>query len=119
MLHHKRIYVTPSHTKKIFGNMKRERKGFFGRVTPLFQTMMVQAHEEMGEGSEIPTDPHHTPIITQPSSSQPHKKQKSRKSKKKNNEVPQPSGSTHNVPDKNIPTTSNDPLLSGEDRLKL
>ncbi|GJV97828.1 putative ribonuclease H-like domain-containing protein [Tanacetum coccineum] len=119
MSHHKRIYVTPSHTKKIFRNMKREGKGFSGRVTPLFQTMMVQAHEEMGKGSEIPTDPHHTPIITQPSSSQPQRKQKSRKSKKKNTEVPQPSGSTDNVPDENVPTTSNDPLLSGEDRLKL
>ncbi|GJS64417.1 hypothetical protein Tco_0678981 [Tanacetum coccineum] len=39
--------------------------------------------------------------------------------KKKNTEVPQPSGSTDNVPDENVPTTSNDPLLSGEDRLKL
>ncbi|GJY09879.1 putative ribonuclease H-like domain-containing protein [Tanacetum coccineum] len=27
MSNHKRIYVTPSHTKKIFGNMKREGKG--------------------------------------------------------------------------------------------
>ncbi|GJY77476.1 hypothetical protein Tco_0482592 [Tanacetum coccineum] len=103
----------------IFGNMKREGKGFSVRVTPLFQTMMVQAHEEIGEGSEIPTNPHHTPIITQPSSSQTQRKQKSRKSKKKNTEVPQPSGSTDNVPDENVPTTSNDPLLSGEDRLKL
>ncbi|GJX29051.1 hypothetical protein Tco_0237130 [Tanacetum coccineum] len=99
--------------------MKREGKYFSGRVTPLFQTMMVQAHEEMGEGSKIPIDPHHTSIITQPSSSQPQRKQKSRKSKKKNTEVPQPSGSTDNVPDENVPTTSNDPLLSGEDRLKL
>ncbi|GJR16186.1 retrovirus-related pol polyprotein from transposon TNT 1-94 [Tanacetum coccineum] len=41
------------------------------------------------------------------------------KSKKKNTEVPQPSGSTNNVPDENVPTTSNDPLLSGKDRLKL
>ncbi|GJV09472.1 hypothetical protein Tco_1347128 [Tanacetum coccineum] len=81
--------------------------------------MMVQAHEEMGEGLEIPIDPHHTPIITQPPSSQPQRKQKSRKSKKKNTEVPQPSGSTNNVLDENVPTTSNDPLLSGEDRLKL
>ncbi|GKB57783.1 ribonuclease H-like domain-containing protein [Tanacetum coccineum] len=30
-----------------------------------------------------------------------------------------PSGSPDNVPDENVPTTSNDPLLSGEDRLKL
>ncbi|GJY56080.1 putative ribonuclease H-like domain-containing protein, partial [Tanacetum coccineum] len=41
------------------------------------------------------------------------------KSKEKNTKVPQPSGSTDNVPDENVPTTSNDPLLSGEDRLKL
>ncbi|GJU89502.1 hypothetical protein Tco_1301925 [Tanacetum coccineum] len=97
-------------------------KAFFspsGRVTPLFQTMMVQAHEEIGEGVKIPTDPHHTPIITQPSSSQPQRKQKSKKSKKKNTEAPQPGSSINNVPDENIPTTSNDLLLSGEDRLKL
>ncbi|GJZ66705.1 hypothetical protein Tco_0623401 [Tanacetum coccineum] len=119
MSHHKRIYVTPSHTKKIFGNMEREGKGFSGRVTLLFQTMMVQAHEEMGKGSEIPSDPLHTPITTQPSSSQPQRKQKSKKSKKKTTEVPQPSSSTDNVPDENVPTTSNDPLLSGKDRLKL
>ncbi|GKE61684.1 hypothetical protein Tco_1512051 [Tanacetum coccineum] len=56
MSHHKRIFVTPSHTKMIFGNMKREGKGFSGRVAPLFQTMMVQAHEEIGDGSEIPTN---------------------------------------------------------------
>ncbi|GJW05110.1 hypothetical protein Tco_1563966 [Tanacetum coccineum] len=41
------------------------------------------------------------------------------KSKKKNTKVPQPSGSTDNVPDENVPTTSNDPLLTGKDRLKL
>ncbi|GJX40674.1 uncharacterized mitochondrial protein-like protein [Tanacetum coccineum] len=67
-----------SHTKKIFANMRRQGKDFSGRETPLFPTMIVQAQEEMGEGSTMPTDPHHTPIITQPSSSQPQKKQKSR-----------------------------------------
>ncbi|GJR67102.1 hypothetical protein Tco_0013167 [Tanacetum coccineum] len=40
------------------------------------------------------------------------RKQKFRKSKKNNTEVPQPSSSTDNVPDENVPTTSNDPLLS-------
>ncbi|GJT96559.1 hypothetical protein Tco_1092077 [Tanacetum coccineum] len=49
MSNHKRIYVTPSHTKKIFGNMKRVGKGFSGRVTPLFLTMVVHNQEEMGE----------------------------------------------------------------------
>ncbi|GJZ80596.1 hypothetical protein Tco_0645590 [Tanacetum coccineum] len=54
--HHKRIYATPSHTKKIFGNMKREGKGFSGRVTPLFQTMMVQLNKRNGDSSKS-TDP--------------------------------------------------------------
>ncbi|GJZ45796.1 hypothetical protein Tco_0593392 [Tanacetum coccineum] len=67
MSKHKGIYVTPSHTKKIFANMKREGKGFSGKITPLFQTMMVQAPEDMGEDLAAPTDSHSTPIITQPS----------------------------------------------------
>ncbi|GKB99022.1 hypothetical protein Tco_0985159 [Tanacetum coccineum] len=58
---HKRIYIAPSHTKKIFGNMKSVGKGFSGKETPLFQTMMVQDQEEVGKGSEMPNDPHHTP----------------------------------------------------------
>ncbi|GJX93737.1 putative ribonuclease H-like domain-containing protein [Tanacetum coccineum] len=94
MSSHKRIYVKPSHTKKI-------GKDFSGRETPLFPTMVVQAQEEMGEGSAMPTDPHHTPIITQPSSSQPQRKQKSRRSKRKDTEVPQPSDPT-NVADEAV-----------------
>ncbi|GJY47045.1 hypothetical protein Tco_0436108 [Tanacetum coccineum] len=84
---HKRIYIAPSHTKKIFGNMRRVGKGFSGRETPLFQTMMVQDQEEMGKGSEMPTDPHHTHTIIQPSTSQPQKKQRSRRSKRKDTEM--------------------------------
>ncbi|GKA33833.1 hypothetical protein Tco_0720262 [Tanacetum coccineum] len=42
-----------------------------------------------------------------------------KKSKKNNTEVPQLSDSIDDVPDENVLTTSNDPLLSGEDRLKL
>ncbi|GKC76325.1 hypothetical protein Tco_1127099, partial [Tanacetum coccineum] len=53
--------------------------------------MVVQAQEEIGEGSEKLTDPHHTLIISQPSSSQPQKKQKSRRPKKKDTQVSQPS----------------------------
>ncbi|GJX21921.1 hypothetical protein Tco_0226366, partial [Tanacetum coccineum] len=67
------------------------RKYFSGRETPLFLTMVVQAQEKMGEGSTMPTDPHHTPIITQPSSSQPQRKQKSRRLKRQDTKVPQPS----------------------------
>ncbi|GJX54132.1 hypothetical protein Tco_0282501 [Tanacetum coccineum] len=54
---HDDIYVTPSHTKKVFANMKREGKDFSRRVTPLFPTMMEQAQEDMGKGSasSVPT----------------------------------------------------------------
>ncbi|GJW09668.1 hypothetical protein Tco_1575495 [Tanacetum coccineum] len=109
--------------------MKRVGKGFSGAVTPLFLTMMVQAQEEMGEGSAMPTNPHHTPII-QPSTSQPQKKQ-SRRKQRKDTEIPQSSGPTEPIADEvvneeNVPTQSNDPPLSrfntlgsGEDKLKL
>nr|GEV70412.1 hypothetical protein [Tanacetum cinerariifolium] len=85
------IFVISSHTKKVFANMNMEGNDFSGKVTHLFATMMVQAPEDMGEGSEIPTDPHHTPIVTQPSSSLPQKKQKSRRKQRKEIKVPSPS----------------------------
>ncbi|GJZ48115.1 putative ribonuclease H-like domain-containing protein [Tanacetum coccineum] len=96
MTKHKEIYVTPSHTKKVFDNMKREGKGFSRRVTPLFQTMMVQAL----------------------------KKKQPRRKQRKNTKVPQPIGSTEPITneaanEEHVPTHSNIPLLSGEDRMKL
>ncbi|GKC35023.1 hypothetical protein Tco_1047407, partial [Tanacetum coccineum] len=112
---HKEIYVTPSHTKNIFANMKREGKGFSGRITPLFQTMMVQAPKEVGEGSVVHTDSHHT--TTQPSTSRPQKKQSRRKQRKD-------SGLTEPITDEatneeHVSTPSYDPSQSGEDRMKL
>ncbi|GKE26028.1 hypothetical protein Tco_1441412 [Tanacetum coccineum] len=95
---------------KIFGNMRRVGKGFSGRDTPLFQTTIVQDQEEVGEGSEMPTDPHYTPTIIQPSTSQPQKKQRSRKSKRKDIEVPQPSGTTTNVADEAVNEEMDDSL---------
>ncbi|GJV59285.1 hypothetical protein Tco_1465385 [Tanacetum coccineum] len=74
MSHHKKIYVNPSHTKKIFANMKREGKDFSGRVTPLFATTMIQANQEEGVDSGIPTATQQTPITIQPSTSKPQKK---------------------------------------------
>ncbi|GJX73705.1 hypothetical protein Tco_0312300 [Tanacetum coccineum] len=91
---HKRIYDAPSHIKKIFGNVKRVGKCFSGRETPLFPTMVVQNQAEKGEGSTIPTDPHYTPTIIQPSTSQPQRKQRPRKPKRKDTEVPQSSSLT-------------------------
>ncbi|GJS28020.1 hypothetical protein Tco_0488640 [Tanacetum coccineum] len=53
MSHHKQIYVNPSHTKKIFANMKREGKDFSGRITPLFERMMVQPTQDEGVDSGL------------------------------------------------------------------
>ncbi|GJV59619.1 putative ribonuclease H-like domain-containing protein [Tanacetum coccineum] len=108
---HKRIYVAPSHTKNIFENMRRVGKDFFGNVTHLFPTMMVQAQQEHGEGSAMPTAPQHTPAITQPSTTQPQKTQKPRKPTRKNTEVPQPSGSTDNVADEAVYKELDDSLV--------
>ncbi|GJU32255.1 zf-CCHC domain-containing protein [Tanacetum coccineum] len=53
---HKKTFVNPFLTKKLFGNMKREGTGFSRKVTPLFETMMVQASRDVAEDSELPTD---------------------------------------------------------------
>ncbi|GJW97264.1 hypothetical protein Tco_0179072 [Tanacetum coccineum] len=82
MTRHKDVYVTLSHTKKVFANMKRPGKGFSGRVTPLFPTKMVQAPKDMGEDSVAPSNSYSTPIISQPSSSKPQKKKSRRKQRK-------------------------------------
>ncbi|GKA42337.1 putative ribonuclease H-like domain-containing protein, partial [Tanacetum coccineum] len=67
---HKGIYVTPSHTKKVFANMKRPGEGFSGKVTPLFQTMMVQAPEDMEPITDEATNEEHvsTPSYNLPQS---------------------------------------------------
>ncbi|GJZ26251.1 putative ribonuclease H-like domain-containing protein [Tanacetum coccineum] len=116
MSRHKGIYVIPSHTKKVFANMKRPGKGFSGKLTYLFETMMVQATEDIGEDSAAPTDSHSTPIHTQPSSSKPQKKKSRRKQRKD-------SGPTEPIPDEaineeHVATPSCDPPQSGEDRMQ-
>ncbi|GKB95526.1 hypothetical protein Tco_0981663 [Tanacetum coccineum] len=109
MATHDRIYIAPSHTKKIFGNMKRVGKGFSSRVRPLFPSMVVHNQEEMGEGSVIPIDPHHTPTFIQ-LSPQPQKTQKPRRPKKKNTQVPQSSVPINNVADKAVYKEMDDSL---------
>nr|GEV64291.1 retrovirus-related Pol polyprotein from transposon TNT 1-94 [Tanacetum cinerariifolium] len=78
----------------------RVRKCFSGRVTPLFPTMVVQS--ELGKGSAMPTDPHHTPTTLQSSSSQPQKTHKPRKPKRKVTQVPQPSDLMEHVVDEAV-----------------
>ncbi|GJX89741.1 putative ribonuclease H-like domain-containing protein [Tanacetum coccineum] len=84
------VYDTPSHTKKIFANMRRQGKDFSRTVTLLFSSMLTQ-QADMGEGSGQPTDPQYTSTsvqtfnkepITIPLSSQPKKTHKPRKAKR-------------------------------------
>ncbi|GJY83929.1 putative ribonuclease H-like domain-containing protein [Tanacetum coccineum] len=49
----------------------------------------------------------------------PDRKKQSRRKQRQDTEVPQPSNSTNDVADENIPTHSNDLPQSGEDRLQL
>ncbi|GJY41333.1 hypothetical protein Tco_0428603 [Tanacetum coccineum] len=107
---HESIYISLSHTKKIFANMRRADKGFSSRVTPLFLTMVVQNQSKLGEGSANPTDPHHTPTIIQ-LSTQPQKTQKPRKPKRKDTQVPQPSGPSDNVADEAVHKELGDSLV--------
>nr|GEU91012.1 hypothetical protein [Tanacetum cinerariifolium] len=91
----KHTMVANSTTKAEY--VAASRKDFFGWETPLFPTMMVQTQEDMGEGSINPTDPHHTPTIIQPSTSQPQNTKQHRKPKRKVTEVHQPSDPTKHV----------------------
>ncbi|GJS72707.1 hypothetical protein Tco_0705548 [Tanacetum coccineum] len=65
----------------------------------------------MGEGSANPIDPHHTPTIIQPSTSQPQKKQKPRKPKRKDTQIPQSSGPTEHVADEAVYKELDDSLV--------
>nr|GEV79000.1 copia protein [Tanacetum cinerariifolium] len=102
MSKHNSIYVIPSHIKKVFSNMKRVGKDFSERDTPLFPTMIVQAQEELGEDTKIPTETQHTPIIIQPTTPKPQRKQKPRKTRRKDTELPQTSVPTKVVADEAV-----------------
>ncbi|GJY64903.1 hypothetical protein Tco_0466363 [Tanacetum coccineum] len=72
--------------------------------------MVVQNQSQLGEGSAIPTDPHHTPTIIQPST-QPQKNQQPRKPKRKDTQVPHPNDPIENVPDEAVHKELGDSLV--------
>nr|GEV80467.1 hypothetical protein [Tanacetum cinerariifolium] len=126
------IYQKFNFSKYIFDSMVKNLDSatkflMFLRDTPLFLTMMVQAQEELGEDIAIPTKTHPTPIITQPLTSKPQKKQKPRNPKRQDTKETHSSDPTNKALNENtVPTRSNDPplsrvntLRSGKDRLKL
>nr|GEX43184.1 reverse transcriptase domain-containing protein [Tanacetum cinerariifolium] len=108
MARHKEMYIISSHTKKIFANMRRIGAGFSRVITPLFDIMMVQVPADMGD---TPVETHQTPIVDQPSTSKPQKKQKPRRKQRKEAEV----SNDESEDEDHVPTPSSDPLPSGED----
>ncbi|GKE94403.1 hypothetical protein Tco_1579258 [Tanacetum coccineum] len=63
--------------------------------------MVVQNQSQIGEGSAISTNPHHTPTFIQ-LSPQPQKTQKPKKPKIKDTQVPHPSDPIENVADEAV-----------------
>ncbi|GKC84305.1 hypothetical protein Tco_1140022 [Tanacetum coccineum] len=99
LLPHKRTYIAPTHTQKLFSNMRRASKGYTRVDIPLFPTMLVQGLIFQDEGSAVPVESHHTPT-GDPSTSQPHLSLTLRFSIRQETEVPQPSSPPHtNVAD--------------------
>ncbi|GJX91006.1 hypothetical protein Tco_0344332, partial [Tanacetum coccineum] len=106
------IHETPKLTKKVFTNMRKPGKGFSGRVTPLFQNMLVPP-VVVGEGSEQPPEPQPTPStappevlsqVTTAAASQPPKDPNTYRRTKRgqNTKVPQSGGSPNKVGDEAI-----------------
>nr|GEY98828.1 reverse transcriptase domain-containing protein [Tanacetum cinerariifolium] len=108
MARHKELYIISSHTKKIFTNIGRIGAGFSRVITPLFDSMMVQATADMGD---TPVDTHQTPIVDQPSTLKPQKKQQPRRKQRKKAEV----SHDESEDEDHVPTPSNDLLPSGKD----
>ncbi|GKF01711.1 hypothetical protein Tco_0028634, partial [Tanacetum coccineum] len=86
----------------------------------------VRNQADMGEGSAVPTDPHHTPTITQLLISQPQNAQKPRKPKRKDTQVVVMGDTIAQTRFENVSKHSNDSLLargntlrSDEDTIKL
>ncbi|GJS96329.1 hypothetical protein Tco_0803297 [Tanacetum coccineum] len=61
------VYPTPAHNLKVFTNMSKKGVKFSGKVTPLFDCMLVPHQAPEGEGSREPTESQPTPSLTQPS----------------------------------------------------
>ncbi|GKD01401.1 hypothetical protein Tco_1171675 [Tanacetum coccineum] len=70
LLPHKRTYIAPTHTQKLFSNMRMASKGYIGVGIPLFPRMLVQGAIFQDEGSTVLVESHHTPISAS-STSQP------------------------------------------------
>ncbi|GJS02903.1 hypothetical protein Tco_0319411 [Tanacetum coccineum] len=64
---HKRLYIAPALTQKVFSNMKRGSMGFSGVEATLFLTMLVHEQLSQGEGPTSPVRTQHTPTVIETS----------------------------------------------------
>ncbi|GJS04197.1 reverse transcriptase domain-containing protein [Tanacetum coccineum] len=83
-----RLYIAPSHTQKLFSNMKRASKGYTRENIPLYPAMIVQGLVIQGEGLTNPVESYHTPTSA-PSTSQPPISPTSRRTIRQEFVVPQ------------------------------
>nr|GEX79589.1 hypothetical protein [Tanacetum cinerariifolium] len=117
MAKHKEIYVISSHTKKVFANMSRQGHDFSRNVTHLFETMMVNAQEEVGESSGLHTDSITHPLILNHLHLNLRKKIKPKRKQRQATKIHSPSSE---IPvEESIPTPSNNSLPSDEDSIQL
>ncbi|GJU27968.1 hypothetical protein Tco_1166589 [Tanacetum coccineum] len=64
-------FPVPTLTKKVLTFMVKKGKNFSGKVTPLFDSMLVQQTEDEGDASERPSDSPPIPSNPHPSEDQP------------------------------------------------
>ncbi|GJR38670.1 putative ribonuclease H-like domain-containing protein [Tanacetum coccineum] len=64
-------FPVPTLTKKVLTFMVKKGKNFSGKVTPLFDSMLVQQTKDEGEASERPSDSQPIPSPPHPSEDQP------------------------------------------------
>ncbi|GKD04300.1 hypothetical protein Tco_1179274, partial [Tanacetum coccineum] len=109
-------FPVPTLTKKVLTFMVKKGKNFLGKVTPLFESMLVQQIEDEGDTSERPSDSSPIPPPPHPSEDQPQTQSAPSPRSSPSIVVPDPEGSGEN----HRGQSSNDASLSGnEDGLTL
>ncbi|GJV08937.1 putative ribonuclease H-like domain-containing protein, partial [Tanacetum coccineum] len=102
-------FPVPTLTKKVLTFTVKKGKNFSGKVTPLFDLMLVQQTEDEGEASDRPSDSQPIPSPPHPSKDQPQTQTAPSPRPSPSIVVPNPEGSGGNHGGQ----SSNDASLSG------
>ncbi|GJS48246.1 hypothetical protein Tco_0598367 [Tanacetum coccineum] len=125
---HTKTYISPCHSKKIFGNMRRTGKGFSGRETPLFQTIVKQRpRKPLRKNTKVPQPSGSPDIVADEAVNEEMDDSLMRATITASSlEAEQDSGNINKTQSKATPnepsslgTSSGNTLRSGEDSLKL